>query len=348
MKAREQQGRAFSSSSSPAQGSTAKDRAANDDSHIMNDGSGGEEGLRRPRSPSPGTSNTEAHRGRPLGPDFNPGVFTVLCGRGRICTNSSGNIHLRKLVADSVKPYGEATLKADKTRIVTSIIGAVKKAAYPAAAFVKFEEGQWWELNEHFAREKIGCAFRDYLHTKYRSSTKSKQRAKKRQTRNSQQAIFNSGQNDEVDRRPFNQPQQQGSTFSTSTRRSSNGEPGPVTAPKILSVQQGDQQRPWCASFTHEALPRTRRADTGKSASPTLDDIPSPLYYCGENPALLSAIPNFEPLLLGSFNINPPFPFFLRPKGNEIPVAETLISEDLFDDDDDDWKEETTPTSTST
>jgi hypothetical protein len=39
---------------------------------------------------------------------------------------------------------------------------------------VTFKDGQWWHVDDAFAREKIGGLFRDALHIQYRSSTKSK------------------------------------------------------------------------------------------------------------------------------------------------------------------------------
>jgi hypothetical protein len=41
-------------------------------------------------------------------------------------------------------------------------------------AFVRLVNGRWNEVGEHVAREKVGYVFRELLHEKYRSSTKSK------------------------------------------------------------------------------------------------------------------------------------------------------------------------------
>jgi hypothetical protein len=53
-----------------------------------------------------------------------------------------------------------------------------------AATFVKYEDGRWWQLDDSFAREKIGGLFRDVLHIKYRSSNKSKVARKKARKEN--------------------------------------------------------------------------------------------------------------------------------------------------------------------
>jgi hypothetical protein len=41
-------------------------------------------------------------------------------------------------------------------------------------SFCKFEQGAWFEVGDHFAREKVSAMFRDMLHTQYRSSAKAK------------------------------------------------------------------------------------------------------------------------------------------------------------------------------
>ena len=46
-------------------------------------------------------------------------------------------------------------------------------------AFIKFTEGRWWEVDLKAAREKVSSVFRDFLHDKYRSSSKSKMAKRK-------------------------------------------------------------------------------------------------------------------------------------------------------------------------
>jgi hypothetical protein len=110
---------------------------------------------------------------RSLGTNFVPGNFTVICGRGKIYASSSGNVHLKRSVQQHAVPYARAKSRIGKSDIVSSIISAVHTAS-PEAAFVRFEADQWWEVDDSFAREKVGEMFRDLLHTKYRSSSKAK------------------------------------------------------------------------------------------------------------------------------------------------------------------------------
>jgi hypothetical protein len=119
--------------------------------------------------------NNNANKNNILFPNFVPSKYTVICGRGKARSNYSGNVHLKLLVNNYLKPYSEAKSKIDKSTIVSAIIATVRHACYPVAAFVKHEQdGAWWEVDDAFAREKIGCLFRDRLHTQYRSSTKAK------------------------------------------------------------------------------------------------------------------------------------------------------------------------------
>ena len=114
--------------------------------------------------------------------DFIPGPYTVICGRGRLCTESPGNRYLKTLIHKNLDAYSKAKTKAEKSEIVATILLDVREKS-PLGAFVKQTEdglAGWWEVGDSFAREKIGCIFRDVLHTQYKSSTKSKHERKKR------------------------------------------------------------------------------------------------------------------------------------------------------------------------
>ena len=114
-------------------------------------------------------------------PGFIPGDKTVVCGRGRLCQQSPGNVFLKSLVRDYLKPYSQATTKIDKSTIVSSILNTAKNVAYPKPAFVKADEDNvFWQVDDAYAREKIGCMFRDILYPQYRSSNKAKNARKKK------------------------------------------------------------------------------------------------------------------------------------------------------------------------
>ena len=92
-----------------------------------------------------------------------------------------------------------ANTKSEKSDIVTKIINHIREASNCGdGIFVKEARAnnrriadkkessssagapiEWWEVDEAFAREKIGCMFRDLLHNQYQSSSKAKQARKK-------------------------------------------------------------------------------------------------------------------------------------------------------------------------
>jgi hypothetical protein len=123
-----------------------------------------------PSSSVPRTTNNGKSK---LPQNFLPSPHAVICGRGKACSSSPGNKSLRRIINSYIKPYSKARNKLEKSAIVSSIVGSIKQAA-PNGAFVKFEGGMWWEVEDGVAREKVGCLLRDSLHTLYRSSTKAK------------------------------------------------------------------------------------------------------------------------------------------------------------------------------
>jgi hypothetical protein len=131
---------------------------------------------------SHGSSSSTCSRRKvktPLPANFCPGQYSVLCGRGKICFESTGNNYLKALVSVCLDPYSKAKTKIEKSSIVTAIIARIKELVAASsnsegAAFVRFKDGLWWHVDDAFAREKIGGLFRDALHIQYRSSTKSK------------------------------------------------------------------------------------------------------------------------------------------------------------------------------
>jgi hypothetical protein len=87
--------------------------------------------------------------------NFVPGPATVICGRGKECTDSAGNVRFRKIVCSFLEPYSAAENKIEKSAIVSSIIAEVKQGRTDGG-FCKFESGAWWEVDDSIAREKVG------------------------------------------------------------------------------------------------------------------------------------------------------------------------------------------------
>jgi hypothetical protein len=148
--------------------------------------SGGKSCARRV-STEPGEENLRCKSLLPEG--FVPTPYSVVCGRGTKCTKAVGNRRLQVIATMFIHKYSMANKKDDKTEIVTEVLKMVKDACPDDRfAFVRYHEGRWWEVETLIAREKIGAVLRDCLHSKYRSSTKSKlerRRAQKRRHRES-------------------------------------------------------------------------------------------------------------------------------------------------------------------
>jgi hypothetical protein len=92
---------------------------------------------------------------RPLLPDFSPGKFDVICGRGKLARDHPGNISFRVAVEYAIDRYSEANTKLEKSLVVSKIVESIREAS-PDGGFVKKESGRWFEVGDHMAREKVG------------------------------------------------------------------------------------------------------------------------------------------------------------------------------------------------
>lgn len=90
--------------------------------------------------------------------------------------NAPGNKTLRQIVFNHVAEYSNTRCLRERAVIVRSIVEQIRDLCRPfgGGAFVKYEQGKWWEVNHTAAREKVTSIFRDFLHDQYKSSTKNK------------------------------------------------------------------------------------------------------------------------------------------------------------------------------
>jgi hypothetical protein len=108
--------------------------------------------------------------------DFSPHPYSVICGRGGVRTDIPGNRYLQSLAGIYTLKYSQqAQNKRAKSAIVSHILEMVRSVCPDGkGAFIRAEKNRWIELNDLDAREKFLSVMRNGLHSKYRSSTKSK------------------------------------------------------------------------------------------------------------------------------------------------------------------------------
>jgi hypothetical protein len=111
---------------------------------------------------------------------FSPGPNDVICARGKHAKKHPGNQKFRRKITELTNSYANADSRLYKSLVVSAVINYIRKAS-PAGGFVKEIDGEWFEVGDHQAREKTGQAFRNQLHTCYKSSTKSKRRRWKKE-----------------------------------------------------------------------------------------------------------------------------------------------------------------------
>ena len=143
----------------------------------------------------------------PLPPDFVPGPFDVICGRGADVKKHPGNVLFKQKIQECLPAYAKATSKHQKSIIVSSVVeffrrrsnnsstartgggggGFVKVSTTPRHDTSTTSPGdspgsrqdvavRWSAVSEYWAREKTGQAFRDQLSHRYKSATKTKRR----------------------------------------------------------------------------------------------------------------------------------------------------------------------------
>jgi hypothetical protein len=81
--------------------------------------------------------------------DFEPGNYSVICGRGKEFYNSIGNRRFRVMVSTFLDRYARAESKSKKSQIVLDIVAIIRSAG---GGFIKYENGCWWEVGDNNAR----------------------------------------------------------------------------------------------------------------------------------------------------------------------------------------------------
>jgi hypothetical protein len=106
-----------------------------------------------------------------LGVNFKPSDSSVICGRGKAAYEHPGNRRLRMLASTFAADYSRAERKLAKSAIVANIVADIRQEG---GSFCKYEKGEWFEVGDYNAREKVSAMLRNLLPTDYRSSTMAK------------------------------------------------------------------------------------------------------------------------------------------------------------------------------
>jgi hypothetical protein len=119
-----------------------------------------------------------------LGVNFHPSDSSVICGRGKGSYDHPGNRRLRLLASTFAADYSQASRKLAKSAIVTNIIAEIRQEG---GIFYKYEKGEWFEVADYNAREKVSALLRDLLPTDYRSSAEAKSAPRRARSKKAKQ-----------------------------------------------------------------------------------------------------------------------------------------------------------------
>ena len=118
----------------------------------------------------------------PLTNDYALGVYDVICAKGRVAKGHSGNQFYRQLIQQVLPSYSDACSKFEKSMIVSEVIDEIRSRSRSnscGVGFVKNISGTYYEVSDHYAREKVGQSLRDGLCGQYKSSSKAKKQRQK-------------------------------------------------------------------------------------------------------------------------------------------------------------------------
>ena len=125
-----------------------------------------------------GLPKTTDEQAKVFSSTYTPGPYDIICGRGTVAWNHSGNRYFRALVKSTSDTYSKSKSRAERSAIVSDIVDKIRSIGN---GFIKQDEvtGQWSDVGELLAREKIGQMLRNSLSKKYRSSLASKNKRRR-------------------------------------------------------------------------------------------------------------------------------------------------------------------------
>ena len=110
----------------------------------------------------------------PLPDDFEPGAYDVIVNRGKHSYNHIGNRRYRLTIEMNTDRYSKAATKLDKSIVVNEIVDTFRSGSGGGGFVKKTQDGQWVEIGDQLAREKVGHALRDSIQARQRRRAGSK------------------------------------------------------------------------------------------------------------------------------------------------------------------------------
>jgi hypothetical protein len=86
-----------------------------------------------------------------------PSKFDILCGQSRICASHTGNRRFQVVLDIYAPKYDTATSKQEKMTMTKEIVSCIHQAG---GRFLKYTDGQWEEISNVTARDKVSHALR--------------------------------------------------------------------------------------------------------------------------------------------------------------------------------------------
>jgi hypothetical protein len=136
-----------------------------------------------------------------LGDDFQPSVYSVICGRGKETFNHVGNCSFHILTSFFLESYSRDVRKTFRAVIISEIVAMIRQAG---GNFCRYEEGSWFEVGDSCARKKVSNVFRDLMQTQQQCSIKvakkqnlARRRARTLNKKQNQQSVQGTGHSDD-------------------------------------------------------------------------------------------------------------------------------------------------------
>lgn len=99
----------------------------------------------------------------------------------------TGNRRFRITASLFLKKYLKASTHKAKSDVVSEVLGIIYESC-PVGAFIKYQNGRWYEVDKRTSREKVGAYFRDCCADQYKSSAKNKA-ARRRQKKEAERRM---------------------------------------------------------------------------------------------------------------------------------------------------------------